>query len=263
MNEIFPGTVRRLNEWMAQPEVLGVIHVGSKSRNYVDELSDDDLEVVITDEAYAPLTAEGCLEYYYEGEGSARKQIYDAQYITPAVLARKIRSPHDLDHWPYEQAQILFDRDQSIGAAVRAIKTMDPHFRQRRLLHAAVDAWLAVDRGKKMCRRGGAEISLRLVMARGAKAVARLIFGLEGRWVPFDYSLEPELQRLPDPTRSAEYLLKAVAGDSPDLLGESLDRLEDRLYAEGVPRRAGRFELFCELVHHSISIERELYGLYY
>ena len=55
MQSIFPATAARLEEWKAQPGVLGVVLVGSKSRGHNDELSDDDLEVLLTDEAFAQL----------------------------------------------------------------------------------------------------------------------------------------------------------------------------------------------------------------
>ena len=49
MQDIFPGTAEKLEEWKSRPEVLGVLLVGSKSRGYNDDLSDDDLEVLLGD----------------------------------------------------------------------------------------------------------------------------------------------------------------------------------------------------------------------
>jgi hypothetical protein len=93
--------------------------------------------------------------------------------------------------------------------------------------------------------------------------VARLVYGLDWRWVPFDYSLEQELLHLKDATGAARVLVKAIARDSAELLGEALDRLEERLWEEGVPRGPGRFDLLCELLHHSTWREREVQGLFY
>lgn len=263
MSDVSPQTAAWVRELAGRPEVLGVLCVGSKNRGYTDELSDDDLEVVVTEEAFAPLSPVETLAYYHEGEPPSRRQIYDAQFLTMAVLEWRRDSWHDLNHWPYETAAVLFDRDGSVTRMARAIGRMEPEFRRRRLSHAAVDAWLTVDRARKMEVRGQNGAAKRLVIARGAKAVARLVFALEWRWVPFDYSLEPELLKLEEPTGAARCLVRAVEEDSADLLGESLSRLEDRLAAEGVPRGEGRFELFCELVHHPLRSERELHGIYY
>ena len=54
-HDIFPATAARLAQWKEQPEVLGVLLVGSKSRGNDDDLSDDDLEVLLTGEAFAQL----------------------------------------------------------------------------------------------------------------------------------------------------------------------------------------------------------------
>ncbi len=50
---IFPATAARVAEWQSQPDVLGIVLVGSKSRGHADALSDDDLEVLLTDTAFA------------------------------------------------------------------------------------------------------------------------------------------------------------------------------------------------------------------
>jgi len=40
---LFPRTLERIAHWKADPEVLGVVWVGSKSRGYGGAKSDDDL----------------------------------------------------------------------------------------------------------------------------------------------------------------------------------------------------------------------------
>src|SRR5712692_4290805 len=98
MDSIFPATATRLAQWIEQPEVAGVLLVGSKSREHNDDLSDDDLEVLVNDEAFALRVPADCGEFFFEGEGEARKLIHDAQYTTLTDLKRKLSSPHDLDH---------------------------------------------------------------------------------------------------------------------------------------------------------------------
>src|SRR5215203_1768166 len=100
MAEVFPATVARVAEWAAWPEVLGVVLVGSRSRPHADALSDDDLEVLLTDAADAQRAPAEASELFFEGEGRTRKLIYDAQYLSLTALEQKASSPHDLDHWP-------------------------------------------------------------------------------------------------------------------------------------------------------------------
>jgi len=258
---IFPATAARLDQWMQQPDVLGVLLVGSKSRGHADDLSDDDLEILLNDTAFARLTPVECSELLIEGEGNNRRLVYDVQYTTLTDLERKQNSPHDLDRWPYERAHVLFDRNGDVAQAVAAAGQMPLGFRQARLLHATIDAWIAPRRASKTLQRGF-EAAAHQIVARGAKALARVLFALEGRWVPLDHWLEPELHTLHDPTHAREQLVAALRTGDPAPLETALNQLEDRLAGEGVPRAAERRDLFFELVHPSRAAERTIHGLY-
>lgn len=261
MQEIFPATAARVEEWKARPDVLGIVLVGSKSHEYCDDLSDDDLEVLLTDEAFTKIRPEDCLELFHEGEGEDQKTIFDAQYTTLSDLERKGSSPFDLDRWPYERARVLFDRDGRTAAAVKNAGQMDPEFRRLRLLHAAIDTGINVGRAPKTLKRG-AEAATRILIANGARGLARLLFALESRWVPLFHWLEAELKTLEDPTGGGPKLLDALMTGSSEPLREALTDLEDRLYEAGVPRRKDRLPLFLQLVHTSKIEERAIHALY-
>jgi len=261
MRDLFPETEARLAEWKLMPEVLGVILTGSKSLGHDDELSDDDLEVIFTEEAFAKIAPARCHEYIVEGEGASAKVVYDALYTTLSEFGQKIGSPRDLDHWPYESARVIFDRTGKVRAAIDRAARMDPDFRHKRLLHATVDAWAAQRRAAKTLRRVN-DAALRLILARGAKALARVLFALEWRWVPLDHWLEAELDTLEDPAGAGKLLVEALALNRPEPLAEALDRLEDALFDEGVSRPSERVALFLELIHPSRAEERRAHGLY-
>src|SRR5688572_2659555 len=154
MPELFPETAERLKEWASRSEVLGVILVGSKSADHADHLSDDDLEVILTDEAHARHSPAECSEVLYAPEGDPRRIIYDTHYESLADLTHKADSPRDLDHWPYERARVLFDRHGKVSAGVTAARAMTTEFRRARLLHATVDARIAERRAEKTLGRG-------------------------------------------------------------------------------------------------------------
>lgn len=257
---VFDLTAARLEEWKADADVLGVLLVGSKSRGYADSSSDDDLEVVLTEEAHARLRPEECLEHVFEGEGDSRRIVYDAQYISIANLKGKADSARDLDRWPYEAARALYDRDGSVTRAAAAAATMTKDFRSARLLHATFDTYLAVKRAAKTLRRER-EAAARLLVARGAKALARLLFALEWRWVPLDHWLEEELRTLSKGEEAARGLMEALKTCRAEPLASALASLEDRLASEGVPRPDDRLRLFFELVHPARASERALHGL--
>jgi hypothetical protein len=257
---IFPQTEARLADWKSRADVCGVLLVGSKSRGYGDSLSDDDLEVILDDEAYARLSPPECSDYLILEEGETRSIVYDAQYVSLGALERKATSTLDLDHWPYESTHVLFDRDGRVAPAAAAAARMEEGFRRARLLHGTIDAGVAVKRAAKT-RGRGMEGASRLLVARGARALTRLLFALEWRWAPLDHWLEPELKTLKEGEAAARGLIEALRTGEPEPLGEALNMLEDRLYEQGVPRPEGRLELFFHLIHPSRATERAVHGL--
>jgi hypothetical protein len=254
--DIFPETRARLGEWQARPEVLGVLLVGSKSRGHGDPLSDDDLEVLLTGEAFTRLGPEECGDAKIVGEGDERRIIYDAQYLPLGDLERKAGSTFDLDHWPYERARVLFDRDGRTQRAVTAAGAMSEEFRAARLRHGALDGWIAFQRAKKTVKRTGAG-PVRLLVDRGVRALSRVLFALEGRWVPLDHWYEAELRTLRDPAGVGPRLLETLATARPEALGQALDSLAAPLAREGVLMDpASRHALFFRLIHPSAAEER-------
>jgi hypothetical protein len=56
-------------------------------------------------------------------------------------------------------------------------------------------------------------------------------------------------------------VLQALQQRRPEALSEALERLEDRLAAEGVARPAERVALFLELIHPGRAAERALHAV--
>jgi hypothetical protein len=254
------ATSERLARWVADPDVLGVLLVGSKAAGHDDSRSDDDLEVLLTEAALARLAPAECHEALIEGEGAARRIVYDAQLLSLAALERKAGSPQDLDRWPYEQVGILHARDARVERAVVAAATMSREFRAARLAHSTIDAWVAAHRARKTFDRGFRAAGAMLV-TRGAKALGRVLFALEHRWTPLDHWLECELATLEDPLQIGPRLIAALTALDPTPLAEAVAALEDRLAEEGVPRPAQRTALFLELIHASRVDERSQHAL--
>jgi predicted nucleotidyltransferase len=260
MDLVFDKTRERVAEWAADPGVLGVLLVGSRSRGHADALSDDDLEVIVTDEAAARISPADCSEVLIEGEGESRKLIYDAQYLSLGGLREKEVSYMDLDHWPYERAKVLFSSDAELGAIVERLGAMPSDFRAKRLIHSSIDAWIPPYRVNK-CLKRGQTASAHLLVARGARALSRLVFALEWRWVPLDHWLEPELRTLKDEAHVGPLIVEALNSGEPQPLADGLNALESTLREAGVPGPTERRDLFMELVHPSRSKERAIHGL--
>ena len=258
---IFAATAARIEEWKSNPDVLGVLHVGSKSRGHGDERSDDDLEVILTEAAFGRLEPAETSDVKIEGEGATRRIVWDALLMPLSDLARKADSVHDLDHWPYESAPVLFARDRRVGDAVAAAGVMRSDFRAARLRNAAIDTWTSLYRAVRTRERGH-DAAARLLAMRAARALTRVLFALEGRWVPLDHWLEQELRTLADPTGAGPRLCAGLANSDPAPIREAFEGLSSRLEVEGVPTdRAARNALFLSLIHPRNLAERSTHRL--
>lgn len=255
-----PETMARLAEWQADDHVLGALLVGSKASGYADARSDDDLEVVLAAETYARLAPPACHEYRMVEDASPQLR-YDALFVSLAGLQQKAESPLDIDHWPYASARILFDRTGDVGERVRQAAAMPEPFQRVRILHAAVDLWVATNRAAKTTARGFPAAG-RMTVVRGAKALTRILFALERRWVPPDHWLEAELPTLRDPHGAVPCLRAAIAEFDPDALAAGLERLEPALVPFGFPlARAERNGVLLGIVHESRTAERAIHAL--
>ena len=260
MPALEPATIPRLAAWRQDPDVVGIVLVGSKSRGFNDDASDDDLEVLLEERAYAKLAPTECSAVEYQGEGDAKRLAWDAQYTSLADLERKASSPFDLDRWPYQRAVVLHDPSGRVAKAVAAAGRMDPEFRRARLQHAMLDAAIGARRSEKTLRRGY-EGAVRMLLARSARSLLRIAFALESRWVPLDHWLERELETLPDPERVGPAALELMVTPKPEIVFAALERLRPRLSEAGVPGPEGRQKLFLELIHPSKALERAIHAV--
>ncbi len=257
----FPQTLERIEEWKSDPRVLGVLQVGSRSRGHGDDISDDDLEVVMTDEAGSGLGPVDSIEVRLAPDVQPPRALFEAQFLPLAEFARKAASVHDVDHWPYERAPIWFDRDGRVTEAVKRCALMDPAFRAARLRNGTLDALIALRRADKTARRGH-EVAVRLLLSKAARALARVVFALEWRWVPLDHWFEHEVRTLQDRAGAGPLLLDGIRTGEREAFEQCLARLENALEPEGIPRDiAGRRALIFDLLHPSKRAERDIHGI--
>ena len=257
---LYPRTRERLLAWAADPEVEGVVWVGSKSRGHGDQFSDDDLDVLLTPAAFARVDPTDSFVMERDPVAVPPRLTYDAKLTSLAELRAKTGSHADIDHWPYEQAPVLFDRDGEVAKAVQAAAHLPPAFRTARIQHGALDVVLAVARAKKTVMRN-LPASTHLLVARGAKALTRVLFALEHRWAPLDHWLEPELASLADPHAAGALLIEALTQGRYEPLQEALTRLQPLLEREGVPEPTGYGRLQMEIMHPARAAERAIHGL--
>jgi hypothetical protein len=127
---------------------------------------------------------------------------------------------------------------------------MDPEFRELRIRHGLLDVILAADRART-CEARGQVVESRLILGRGTRALSRVLFALEWRWVPLDQWLTFGLSTLQDqanctrlvvdvleelswrPLLEAERRLRAVLPDVLPSLGWDRQSLWSALRGSG------------------------------
>lgn len=156
---------------------------------------------------------------------------------------------------------MLFDRDGHTASAVAAAGRMDPAFRTARLRHAALDALIPVRRAAKM-RTRGVPLGMRVLAHRAVRALIRIVFALEERWVPLDHWLDRELATLADAAGAVPALREGIETGALEPLEKTLERLGPTLDREGFPSApAERRRFFFHAVHPSNADERARHGL--
>lgn len=183
--KLFSVTRQRVADWQRDPDVRGLLLVGSKSLGFADRYSDDDLYVVLTESAYQRRLGSRPFEWLTQRGPGLPRVLYDICYTSVSALSNRLDSPRDVDHWEFQRAELLFDRDGTLASLPQALAAMPGDFRRKRLMHGTLDAHMAQYRANKTLRRGGAHFIVRLVSIHGGPtrhADAR-------RWLSFQLRL--------------------------------------------------------------------------
>jgi hypothetical protein len=260
VTEPYERTLERVAEFARDPEVLGVVWVGSRSRGYGDAMADDDLDVLLTPAAHAKVDPADSFVMERHPTADPPRLVFDAYLTSLEALQAKAASPRDVDHWPYEHARVLFARTPAVEEAVRAAAAMGEAFRRARIQHGALDAVVAIARARKAEKRE-LPAATAMLIARGAKAITRVLFALEHRWTPLDHWLDPELASLEDPVGAVSALVDAITGGRWEDLQTALDRLQPQLQAEGCPPPGAYGPFQALLLHPDRAPERAIHGL--
>jgi predicted nucleotidyltransferase len=164
-----------------QEEIMGILVVGSASREYGDDLSDFDVEVIVSDTFYRGLSKE-CRFMSREID-----QLRVEYLILPeADFVAKVKSPIDIDHWPYEYCLVAYDPRSFLAHILPLIVRMPEEVRSARLKLHYFEFLFGAQRMSRLLRRGS-ELNARLVAAQTVSVLIKLLFVLRRRWPPVSH----------------------------------------------------------------------------
>lgn len=240
--------------------VDAVLLRGSVALGMYDDASDDDLEIVLSASCGG---VDGhterrlALVWPKSGKGGI---VCDAFLTTADELVTRATSALDVDRWPYRQVKILHVRQPAVLHLLERVASMPRSFRTARLRHGVVDMTFACERGRR-CARRGQDVERILLVARGARALNRVLFALEWQWVPLDHWLTFGLSRLSDPADCAAFCREAIETGSIDPLHEATERLRVYLSRTGEPSGWTHNELLSVIRRPDGHRERAIHGL--
>ncbi|NNC12780.1 nucleotidyltransferase domain-containing protein [Planctomonas sp. JC2975] len=163
------------------PEVLGIILVGSLARGAERESSDVDVYLVVTDAAYERSADAGKFAWTARHGLDYPGSYIDVKLVSPGYLTSAAEHGDDPTRASFAGARIAFSRDESLDAVVAAISTLPEAAWGERIRSHVAQALLyggyflaqGDDRGDAFLVRHAA-VHLTLAAARAALASAHV-----------------------------------------------------------------------------------------
>lgn len=178
-----PAVRAALEEHLARPETLGIFLCGSRVLGWADPDGDYDALILVTPERFRSIPPDQTLlRIFAEGE-APRRMIGDFSIFTDETLAESLRSPLDIDHWPYVDAVVLADRTGTLEERRRELAAFPEAGWRDRALQRYLTQLIATHYAIVDDVRGFAA-DRQMNLHRAALAGVHLWFTLQRRWAP-------------------------------------------------------------------------------
>lgn len=184
LDEIHEPAVRAaLLAYRDDASTLGLLLCGSRVLGWSDPEGDYDAFVVVTPERFRAMPPEQTLvRLFAEGE-APRRMIGDFSLLTEAMLEESLRSPLDIDHWPYVDAVVVADRTGTLEERRRALAAFPEAGWRERAMHRFLTLAIAVHYATADEARGYAA-DRQMNLFRAGLAGIHLWFTMQRRWAP-------------------------------------------------------------------------------
>lgn len=228
-----PAVREAIEALIAHPETLGFLFCGSRATGWADPEGDYDAFVYVTREHYRSLDVDATqIRIFAEGE-TPKRMIGDFSLFSDEVFDEQLRSPLDIDHWPYADAVIVSDKTGALAEWVRKLAAfpMD-QLRERavqKYLQLAIDFHYATIADVR-----GFEVDRQLNLSRAALAAVHLWFALRGRWAPPFKWWTREVERLDIRPDTRAVLEGAILNPSIEMLTHARDHLKSEMRHAGI-----------------------------
>jgi hypothetical protein len=234
LEEVHEPAVRAaIDAILARPETLGFLFCGSRATGWADPDGDYDAFVHVTREHYRSLDVDGTqIRIFAEGE-VPKRMIGDFSVFSDEVFEEQLRSPLDIDHWPYVDAVIVSDRTGALAEWARTLAAFPEAGRRERAVQKYLQ--LAIDfHYATIADVRGFEVDRQLNLHRAALAAVHLWFTLRGRWAPPFKWWTREVERLDIRPDTRAVLEGAILNPSIEMLTHVRDHMKSEMRHAGI-----------------------------
>jgi hypothetical protein len=234
LEEVHEPAVRAaIDAILARPETLGFLFCGSRATGWADPEGDYDAFVHVTREHYRSLDVDGTqIRIFAEGE-VPKRMIGDFSVFSDEVFEEQLRSPLDIDHWPYVDAVIVSDRTGALAEWARTLAAFPEAGRRERAVQKYLQ--LAIDfHYATIADVRGFEVDRQLNLHRAALAAVHLWFTLRGRWAPPFKWWSREVERLDIRPDTRAVLEGAILNPSIEMLTHVRDHMKSEMRHAGI-----------------------------
>lgn len=184
-----------LDAALARPETLGLLLVGSRALGWAHERGDYDVLILVTPEHLRSLPPEEAQVFLYAEGEFPKRMTGDFSYVSEETLGAHLASPLDIDHWPYRDAVVLFDRTGRLPDWCVRLGTLPEPERRERAIQKYLQMAIALSYATVDDVRGYG-VDRQMNLFRSVLAGLHLWFALRGRWAPPFKWWSREVERL-------------------------------------------------------------------
>ena len=169
-----------IKPYLTKEGVIGIYVLGSSTRPFRDELSDYDIEVILTDDAYKNLSDEE--KHVFVIDDGPPRHVDHEFYLRPwSELIGLGSSTQDLFHYPYQHAVIFHDLSGRMTEVIRGLAKLPEDVRRVRMRVHFLEFMFSLERARKTSERGGG-LNMQLLYGEGLIAFTKLLFLVMGSW---------------------------------------------------------------------------------
>ena len=188
-----------IRPYTERPGVVGAYLVGSATRPYRDALSDLDLELVVSDDAYEA-TPLGDRHVFVLDDGPPRRVDHEIYVRAWSDFTALEASRQDIVRSGFRHAVVLHDPEGRVAPVIERLARLPEDVREARLRVHWLELLFGLGRARKTLAREN-ELDARLVLVGAVAAAVKLLFVTAGVWPAPAHWTREELALLgvPDP----------------------------------------------------------------